>query len=1117
MLERASTCLETGGRQLFKSSQPCLRTRRMLHASFWHHGASDLLLPVWWASSTLDYSTGDVDDRPRPSPTPRCYDAPLLDFLYPEKTLALIRRLSTYSPDVVDARRRPFTVSGFRQFSTSRWQPQEEEDIDDLEVAQAKEELEQLLGDSNADDALETILRTKKAGKQELAWLLYYSLPYDSRTTHMHSELLNYFAAGDAPRTASRSLQIFDAIESEARSPSSYRIAISAYVHLRQTGKAIQLHEEAAARLDTTDIGTDVILKLTVHNYQWDLSLRVYRNFLRQAKRLGLGVEYWYHRRDKKQFAATWGQVAQYPDLIERYHSFLAHIQEFQHELNSTEHDKQVLALFVDGFVPLVMDQVINAPEPDEDYEWDFFENLFRDLESLGVPTRLLYEYSIVRMIDTPRHREFTNKRHHKIWNHLYLLFREKTGHKPSRYLISRLLVHHGEKDSIRRVDELVQDLRTFYPKNPFTPDALTYVIRFHAKRGESARVHEYFSEFQTRFPGSVTVSIISSLIYVHARRIDVPGAVHQFKRINGEFGLIPDIGCWNTLLLAFTRADDLDGALECFNTCLDSGVTPDIYTFGPMLDLCAERGDVEAFEALFSRAKLLNIPVDTDRRARSGYVQAFLNAGDPEGAEAIAEGMHKSWLAGTLRGDSLTHTWNLLISYHAVQGDLVSSRRVYKEMMEKSIHMDTWTYASLMRSLIAAKQTNAAWKVVRVTMPKNRVPVHAFHYAIVITGFLLESQHNHAQAVYKEMRRREIPQTDSSRQASILVTGVQELRQLKEKRVTDPQTRLKAVEERLRESILADYGAEIANDQPSHHRYIDTPELNNVPQGYFALVIMLYSARGALEICKQLFEAASKATSEQDNFRAPITLLSAIMETHYLAEEYDEVEKCWEIARAEANRLVKTLTQVINPAPPAEEFGSITDPSLQKRFHAARIAVNRRQILFKATRTYMRSLCAQDNPQAIQKAQSTVLDLLSNGFILDNLTWNEYIQNLALRGHMLDAFSACEMYLMPEFPGWAKINPAYIHKDRPGYEWQQLKHYEIRKQSVIPRYKTLVVLAAAYSQVRRDEQNGLGYNAEMGGWARDVLEQIAPLTCRAIDTMPRTGDDLQNKYLYDI
>jgi pentatricopeptide repeat-containing protein PET309 len=1121
MLERASTCLETGGRQLLKAPKRCLRSRRMLHSAFWHHGASDLALPAWWASSAfLDHASGDGDggERGHTTPASRKHDGPLLDFLYPEKTLALIRRMSAYGSDAADLRRRPTHGSGVRQYSTSRWQPNEDEGLVDLHTINARKEMKALLLETTATEALRELLKANKPGKQALAWELYSDCTSRGHVLEpqTQAQLLEYLGGEDISRVASRVLQLFDALPTEHRPVSSYRAATSAYVALRMVGPAIQLLEEAATRFDSIEIGTDAVLKQTIRDDQWDLSFRVFRTFLKQADRLELHPDGWNHRRNRKKLEAVWGQVTQLPDLVEHLQSLLSHVRQFQHELNTTRQEKRMIALFLNGFVPLAMDQVLHDPEPNEDYIWDFFVNTFLDLRSLAVPTSELYEYAIRTMIDTPRYREYSNQR--KIFLELYRQYREQytagSGQPPSRYLIGRLIVQHGEQDSMDRVEDMVKDLRDWHAEAPFTPGMLSYLVRCHAKHGLAAHVHEYIDEMVARFPGEVDLRILHSLVYVYARRIDVPGAVQQFKRLNTEFGKMPDVACWNTLLLAFTRADDLDGALACFNNCLETGLTPDIYTFGPMLDLCAGRGDVEAFEALYSRAKLLKVPVETDVRARSGYVEVFLNAGDAKGAEAILKDMLQSWRAGTLRGNSLTHTWNLVLSWYAVKGDLNNSKRIYRQMVDARIPLDSWTYASLMRALIQARQTDAAYKILRVTMPLNNIRVHAFHYAIVITGFLNEGQYPKAEKAHRRMQQRQLPQTESSRQASLLAVGMTELQQMRKERLNSPNLRLEQVEEQLRQSLLADYGSEIAHDQPRHNRYIDSQELSNIPEEYFSLVIMLYTTRGAYDICKQLFEAASRTKTKDSDYQAPIALLTAIMETHQKAKDHAEVERCWQLARTEADRLVKTFQQVKSHEPPTPEFDSITDPAIKERFESSRIATNRRQILFKASRIYIRSLLEQDDPKALQTAQRTIRNLLSNGFTVDNLTWNEFIRQLALRGRVVDAFSACEMYLMPQFPGWSELNPKYIRRWRPGFSWMELRVFDVKKTSVLPRYKTLVVLAAAWTRVKKDEANGLGFNPDLGGWAREVLEQIAPDTVRAIETMPKTGDRLQQVYL---
>lgn len=1100
----------------------------MLHSSFWHHGASDLPLPLWWAASTVpDHATDDVNDLRRSRWATRPYEGPNLEFLYPEKTLAFIRRLSTCGADAVEIRRGGMLGTGARQYSTSQWQTSSEGPVDDLETLQAKEEMEELLLHSTPDQALRKLLWSNPPDKQELAWHLYSASVDTSPSATFICDLVEYLGETDFSRTANRMgtanriLQLFDRISPETRRASSYRMAVNAYVGLKMIGPAIKLLEEASERFDPRDAGIDAVLKKIIEDDQWDLGIRVFKGFLRWTNRNNVKVHQWtgYGQRHWHRWGPIFGQAQEVFEPVEHLRNFLSYVDQFQHELNSTAENRKALQLFVHGYVPGVMWGVVNTPEPDEDYIYDFFTDLFKDLHALNLSIGALFEFIIPTFLDLPRYQQYTNER--KIFLDLFSTWHQHAvdGHcdPPSRSLIHTVIIQHARHISYDRVDAMVEDLKLFHAPKPFTIPVLYSLIRFFAKGGLVDRVHAYFEILRTQFPFAVDLRILVALTYACARRIDVPGAIAQFKRITDEFNLVPDMACWNALLLAFTRADDLDGALQCFNNCLESGAKPDVFTFGPMLDLCAARGDVEAFEALFSRAKQLGVPLETDRRARSGYVQAFLNAADIDGAEQVALGILRSWKAGTLVNAEITHVWNMLITHHALSGGLTDSRRLYQEMKDHNIPLDSWTYGALMRAFVEAKQTNAAFKILRDTMPNENKRVYAFHYAICISGFLREGQPQRAKAVYNRMKNVRVHQTPSLRQMGLLFKGTQELLKLRAEKVKDPKARLVRVEEELRQSLMSDYGHEIANDEPKHNRYIDSPEMSNVPQGYFSVLILLYNTRGALDIAKELFEKATKMPVNEQNYSAPIILLSAIMETHLKAGEHEEIERCWELVHREASRLVKTFSQVMHPEPPTPEFGSITDPAVLARFNASRIAMNRRQILFRASRVYFRSLMQQDTPEALQTAQRTVNSLLSNGFIVDNLSWNEIIQHLATRSHVVDAFSACELYLMPQFPGWASLHPMLIRKFRPGYSFMELRHYDVKRGSVLPRYKTLVVLAAVYAKVRRDESNGIGFNPDMGGWVREVIERIAPDTIRAIETMPRTGDSLQKMYLGDM
>lgn len=1257
MLERASTCLETGRRQLVRTPKRCLRSRRMLHSAFWHHGASDLSLPIWWASSSmLDGGSGDT--RHTASPTANPYGGVLLDFLYPEKTLALLRQLSVTRSDSSEPRRRPIRGIPVRNFSTDQSQPPDNVSAVDREVGQApkdeseailedppaefgqdahgegealvqeahaeagqaledeggvtlqdspsgieqgaeeeqqavlqdshaeleqvamegseailqdppaevgedaergwqpvmqatsaeveqdledqkevrlqdpppevdpgvKEERDALLQDSHAIKEIYRLLRTRAPGKQELAWEIYAAIPdaHLARGGHwmMRKDLLEYLTANDQVAAPSHVLQLFGELPVKQRRVSSYRAAIVAYISLRMVGPAIELLEQAQ-RDDfflLPHLGADIILQRTVLDEQWDLTLRVFGVFLRQnpiIDKLPIATAI----RFGNTLPDLWAGLRESQGLQERLLSCLEHVREYKHELNATKERQKVLSLFIQSFAPQVIDQVFHHHAGDVHYISKYLQRIFAILKDLDLPTSVSYENTILRMLDLPHYQTPGDKV--SLWlDDLYERYRQScldSGAKPSQKVLRNVIVHRSEHETATRAQAAIQDLRTFYPNQRLRPGLLRFLIHFCADHGDVKGTEEFFNHFKTHYEREVDLKLISALPFAYARRPDIDGTVSQFNRIQDEFGLVPDTACWNILLLAHVRADDLDGALECFNNCLESGNNPDVYTFGSLLDLCAERGDVEAFEALFSRAKKMGVVLTQDMQARSGYVQAFLKAGDPEGATAIAQGMLNSWRNGTLRG-SLTHTWNLLIQHHALNQDIASSRQCYKEMIDNRIPLDSWTYGSLMRALIEVKQSNAAYRILKKTMPENNLRVHALHYAIVLSGLLREGGGQINQVafdVYEHMKKRQIQQTRSSREASIALLGAANLQKLKKRGAKHPNYRLEEVEAAVDEMFVEAVQRQVADREPKSSRYLDAANYGATPQAYYGLLMSLYTARGAYKVVKKLIDKAEKAAPNVDNYLPPMTLIVATMNAHQKAGEHAEVARYWELARTTASKLTMTFHQVLQPESPTSDNKSLLDPAVRELFEQSRISNNRRHILFKASRIYIRSLVDPTNPDpnAIQEAQRTMRDLLVNGYTVDNYTWNEYTAALAQRGHMVEAFSICEEFLMPQFPGWRNLHPNYIRKDQQGYGWMELRHYEMKKSSILPRYNTLIVLATEFHGVRVDERNGVGYDEKTGVWLREELERVAPMTVRAIETMPRTNDRLQRRY----
>ena len=165
MLERASTCLDSAPRQLLRAPAHCLRSRRVLHSRCAPHGPGQLSLPVWWSTaSVLTPASEPSASTSRPS------RGPLLDFLYPEKTRALLRHLSGWRCNVPQTRRGKLLGAGVRPFSSAWGQAWQDEGSADGElVEQAKWEMGALLRNSSPRSGAEEPAATAAAWEARIS------------------------------------------------------------------------------------------------------------------------------------------------------------------------------------------------------------------------------------------------------------------------------------------------------------------------------------------------------------------------------------------------------------------------------------------------------------------------------------------------------------------------------------------------------------------------------------------------------------------------------------------------------------------------------------------------------------------------------------------------------------------------------------------------------------------------------------------------------------------------------------------------------------------------------------------------------------------------------------
>jgi len=271
-----------------------------------------------------------------------------------------------------------------------------------------------------------------------------------------------------------------------------------------------------------------------------------------------------------------------------------------------------------------------------------------------------------------------------------------------------------------------------------------------------------------------------------------------------------------------------------------------------------------------------------------------------------------------------------------------------------------------------------------------------------------------------------------------------------------------------------------------------------------------------------------------------PLRVLTAVMPAYINAKSWEEVEECWRLAKEQADTMTIGSRPHLDPAPSAKTSPNIlklsvaktTDESQMPKKKSKRAATIKkpdptrpvpslRHVLSQPLRHHITSLALQ---RRFSEMISTVASVLNEGYILDNSTWNIFIEHL-LRSTpplALLAFRLTEKYLTPSFPGWVQHKQ---HANRSSHV-QRLPHIRgsyLTSTQLMPRYRTLVKLGAAYLAIRRrdalgDQGSDLTSNGNEGlekyvGTTIQIRKD-APETLYAVQTMPAIEDTLQTVLL---
>lgn len=1004
MLERAAGCLENAGRRFFRDPNGAAARRRGSSSSrFWQHGVIDFELPNWLlallpASDQRGLQSSNASSVGRVSNHARI---PFLDFLYPPEAHRYAASCFIRQPRRVVPRRRKRSFPCFkRSYTSDATSPSKTVENDSIEPAWSADR-PPMVNPKRAKAILASLINEGKQKDYARAWDLYEAAGHPS---DMKSALLSYLSNSEGLSDEKRVAYLFKDIPEESRSAEDYlHAAKSRLLALNDSSQAKRICQEALDK----DAGLPClawIFAYALDTAQWTFALDMWNMRPRDAEddQLLVYIE---------------------PTSVTKIAVGLATFVNGQRDNG--------LGISVARFL---LNYIIGSLKVIEKSSTETILRLLRRYNEIGILTANDY-YKLIETLQSSKVRSSFVRSIVVYRNFRWLMRREV----PPTGLLTGLLSSLASFEISNGVQYLLDEFSHFHEKPPL--DAYRNALVAFSRTGETESIDHVFNCLVADHGKPSNQKFLTPLLYVHARMGNVEKARKQFRRVKEEFGLEQNTVCWNILLTAHARNDDFAGTFSTFERMLNQGVEPDSHTFGTIMGLCANRGDVDSVRYLLGVASARQIRITAP--VLDTVVEVYCNNGRLDLAESVAE----TCLNLDVQG-SLVRMWNVLLWNYAFRIDLEAVSRIRSRMDAAGLQPDGMTYSALMLTLVLIGETDSARRILRTFHRSRRVYVTEFHYAIILYGYVKAKNRDMVHIILREVKERFGRLGPSSRLMAIWNELRRDLNYAKASRrhTGSSDVRLKKSEKLLAETIANFDVRALASKLPSPG--FGKQSLSQAfPAIYYENIIKAYGTVGASKRAQELFDEYISGKQPLDPSvdpydLAPLRLLCALMVSHLTSEQYIELEKCWKMAFPRAVKMASRPNIDQWLASPSETSESKELPSSTPDFNQENrepyeeagsadatdsedqttILPSYRFMLSRPISLYMQSLAFRDEfwrlPHVVEEVENA-------GFALTTFNWSTYVQMLSQSGRpsdQLEAFAVFETKFMPNFPGWRRL-----------------------------------------------------------------------------------------------
>lgn len=1086
MLERASACLESSIWCSRNAQKRVASSKRLLHSTFWNHGASYLdHFPYNFdyrrdGTSSVTNDVADTTTAVRP-------DSPFLDFLYPTQALALLSR--SCNPPADRPRRR--TVVGSRQYSSlprarhahdirvaqlrtysnqsplDVLAPEEEQDEEEMAV----DNLRAGIPEARATGAPTEVAIKGKARRRvqcknktqngEAAVVIDDTGVY--RSTNMQS-LWDIVSKSHQPQTPlPRVRTLWNLLDETQKSDANLKRALHCWLASRR---------QYGTRKEAWEWSRQILSEIRVE----ERTLQVYRSaievallfndesaargMIRQAMdrrmigNFGCGLLFEHHLKRQR-----WAQASRFLSQIHTYSSWvkdssvyhqifvgvegsgwhrtwLPKLMKFLESSSEDSAELQQLKTMFGRIAARFPVWISQSSDPKIlKTRVAFFRDFLAHIQGKSYASNA-YEpmiFELIKTMDGPRKAIFSGLVG-LVWHD----YDKVIAVKPSKLVLSTLL-SAWEDGLLLNPTQPPQDGYALRPQRTRKAweqhyGRLDYVSRLKlaiisARAGDVPEVESLVMDYVNEEKSAFDPDFFWTFVYVHARRRDAAAAQAAFDKISVDFDIVPNARTWDILLHVYDRADDLNGALACFRRRIDAGVSLNPRSISPLLNLYAKLGNADAIVELLDFARAVSVPIDT--HMMNSLIVAHSNAGDFEKAVATLEDTIAQMKSKQITG-SLRICFNSVLSLHAQRKDFGATISLYRQMKQQQIPFDERSYASMVLALCQRRRPDSAWRIVDKIMPVDGFQPTVFHYTAIIAGFVTTKEYDYAIDVYHKMERAGIKPTVSTRAAYLKAKALQEhTRPTYTEEMPFEQAEGKnldgprPLDDTIQELLTAlEQDTEFASGSEFGTRNVP---LDQAKASLFETLIWIHGKRRCFDAAWQLFHASTKDLSGAGDQMPPFRLVTAMMSVYYQAGDHDEVERCWDMLVQEAERLrLVRLPQLPQSTNTNDLIDSIRSLSTDPRTCTAP-APSKRFLLSVPFRYLILSLSTNPSlpPSRLTSLLSTLLSLLQQSYVFDNKTWNTLIQTLCSLSppRVLLAYTLTERFLIPHFPGWLYPN----------------------------------------------------------------------------------------------